>query len=540
MSQKKKNSLFLQGTILACAGIITKIIGFVYRIPMANMLGNEGNGIYSVAFGIYNIALTLSSYSLPLAVSKLVSYRTAKNEHKNVKRVFVDSLVFAVIVGSIACLVLYAGADFLESLYQRPGLAKPLRVLAPTTFVVALLGVLRGFFQGHGNMLPTAVSQVGEQIVNAFVSVIATYQFMRIYAGSPDAAAYGAAGGTVGTLLGAITALVLLVFMYFMMSGKLLEGDEEREECSVESHGTIARELILTVLPIILSQTIYQIGYTIDDFLFGNLMLENGFSESVISSLQGVFNTQYNQLINLPVAVATAMAASTLPAIVRAGVRGGRGELNAKIDSVVKFNMAIAVPSAFGLTVLGGPIVRMLFPRLTEYQETAQMLLLTGSMAVIFYALSTITTSILQGQNYMRIPVIHSAISLGIHVCIVFALLKFTDLGVYGLVIANVIFPVIVSLLNMRSISHKLDHSWNLKEIFFMPLAASVVMAALAWGIYKVIYAIISSNVIALLISIVMAVAIYGFIILKIKCFSREELQDMPGGSKLARLADKF
>ncbi len=542
MSQNKKNSLFLQGTILACAGIITKIIGFVYRIPMANMLGNEGNGIYSVAFGIYNIALTLSSYSLPLAVSKLVSYRTAKNEQKNVRRVFLDSLLFAIIVGLAACTLLYVGADALEALYQRPGLAKPLRVLAPTTFVVALLGVLRGFFQGHGNMLPTAVSQVGEQIVNAAVSVAATYQFMRIYADSADAAAYGAAGGTVGTLSGAITALILLIFMYFMMSGKYLnkEKDSAAPDQACESHGTIAKELILTVLPIILSQTIYQIGYTIDDFLFGNLMLENGFSESVISSLQGVFNTQYNQLINLPVAVATAMAASTLPAIVRAGVRGGHDELSKKIDSVLKFNMAIAVPSAFGLTVLGGPIVMMLFPRLTEYQETAQMLLLTGSMAVIFYALSTITTSILQGQNYMRIPVIHSAISLGIHVCIVYVLLKFTDLGIYGLVAANVIFPVIVSLLNMKSISRKLNHRWNLKEIFVLPLAASIAMSAAAWGVYKLIYSIISSNAAALMISIAAAIIIYGFLILKIKCFSREELLELPGGTKLARLADRL
>ena len=145
MSQERKNTLFLQGTILACAGILTKIIGFVYRIPMANFLGDQGNGIYSVAFGIYNIALTLSSYSLPLAVSKLVSYRTAKNEHKNARRVFRDSLVFAVIVGAAACILLYMGADALEELYHRPGLARPLRILAPTTFVVAVLGVFRGF-----------------------------------------------------------------------------------------------------------------------------------------------------------------------------------------------------------------------------------------------------------------------------------------------------------------------------------------------------------------------------------------------------------
>lgn len=125
MSKGTRDTLFLQGMILACAGILTKIIGFIYRIPMANFLGDQGNGIYSVAFGIYNIALTLSSYSLPLAVSKLVSHRTAKNEHRNARRVFRDSLLFAVLVGAAACAALYLGADALEELYHRPGLARP-------------------------------------------------------------------------------------------------------------------------------------------------------------------------------------------------------------------------------------------------------------------------------------------------------------------------------------------------------------------------------------------------------------------------------
>ena len=348
MSRKTRDALFLQGMILACAGILTKIIGFIYRIPMANFLGDQGNGIYSVAFGIYNIVLTLSSYSLPLAVSKMVSQRTAREEHRNARRIFRDSLIFAVIVGILACTALYFGAELLEDLYRRPGLARPLQVLAPTTFIVALLGVFRGFFQGHGNMVPTALSQIAEQIVNAVVSVIATYQFMKIYAASSEVYSYGAAGGTLGTLAGAATALLLFFWMFWLMRGTLRRR-AARDHSRRESHSAIAGELVLTVVPIILSQTIYQIGYTVDDFLFGNIMAEKGMSEAAVSSLQGVFNTQYNQLINLPVAVATAMAASALPAIIRAGVKGGREEVSSKIDAVIKFNMVIAFPSAAGI-----------------------------------------------------------------------------------------------------------------------------------------------------------------------------------------------
>ena len=535
MSRETRNTIYLQGIILAAAGILTKIIGFVYRIPMANLLGDQGNGIYSVAFGIYNIALTLSSYSLPLAVSKLVSYRVAKKEYKNARRVFRDSICFAVIVGTAACVLLYAGADMLETLYHRPGLAQPLRVLAPTTFVVAVLGVFRGFFQGHGNMVPTALSQIAEQIVNAVVSVIATYQFMRLFASSPEVHAYGAAGGTLGTLAGALTALFLFFWMFWLMRGTLRRR-EAGDASKRERNRSIAGELVLTVIPIILSQTIYQIGYTIDDFLFGNLMAEKGFSDATVSSLQGVFNTQYNQLINLPVAVATAMAASTLPGIIRARVQGGAGEVSRKIDSVIKFNMVIAFPSAVGLAVLGGPIVKLLFPELTQYQELAGRLLLTGSSAVVFYALSTITTSILQGQNYMRIPVVHSGISLIIHVILVCCLLKYTDLGVYGLIIGNVTFPVIVSMMNMLSITLKMRHRWNISRVFGIPLIASAVMGAAASAVYHLVYILVPYNVPALLLSIAAAVFLYAVLILRMKCFTRQELLDLPMGARLVRL----
>lgn len=535
MSKGTRDTLFLQGMILACAGILTKIIGFIYRIPMANFLGDQGNGIYSVAFGIYNIALTLSSYSLPLAVSKLVSHRTAKNEHRNARRVFRDSLLFAVLVGAAACAALYLGADALEELYHRPGLARPLRVLAPTTFVVAVLGVFRGFFQGHGNMVPTALSQIAEQIVNAVVSVIATYQFMVIYASSADVYSYGAAGGTLGTLAGAAAALLLFFWMFWLMRGTLRRR-AARDHSRRERDSAIAGELVLTVIPIILSQTIYQIGYTIDDFLFGNIMAEKGFSDAVISSLQGVFNTQYNQLINLPVAVATAMAASALPAIIRAGVQGGAGEVSRKIDSVIKFNMVIAFPSAAGLTVLGGPIVKALFPRLPEYQDLAAMLLTAGSAAVVFYALSTITTSILQGQNYMRLPVFHSGVSLIIHVILVWGLLKYTDLGVYGLVIGNVSFPVIVSLLNMRAMAKRLRYRWKWKTAFGIPLTASLGMGAVTAISYRLVRMILPVSWLALLASIAASVLAYGMLILRLKCFTRDELLELPMGTKLVRL----
>ena len=171
--QKKKEKNFLvQGSILAIAGVITKIIGVIYRVPLMNIVGDEGMGYYSVAFSIYTVALMLTSYSLPLAVSKLVSARVARGEYKNAYKVFKGAMTFAILGGGLVSLIIFFGADFIaDSVMHLDKSAYALRVLAPCILVVALLGVIRGFFQGNGSMVPTAVSQVVEQIVNAVASV---------------------------------------------------------------------------------------------------------------------------------------------------------------------------------------------------------------------------------------------------------------------------------------------------------------------------------------------------------------------------------
>lgn len=532
MSEKKRNML-LQGGILAGAGLITKVIGFAYRIPMSNMMGEEGNGLYSIAFGIYNIALTISSYSLPLAVSKMVSAKIAKQEYRNMHRVVVNAFLYALVAGLVVMAALFLGADAIEGLYNKQGLARPLRVLAPTTFIVAILGVFRGYFQGHGDMVPTSISQIIEQIANAIVSVLATWRFMKIYQASDEAASFGAAGGTFGTLAGAAMALLFMAGFYFLTKRRYHKRKRRGER--IESNSYIMRVLFITLIPVVLSQTIYQIGYTIDDFMFSNLMPLRGFSDLEITSLQGVFNTQYNQLINLPVAIATAMAASTLPSIVISRMQNDWWGMHQKITQVIKVNMLIAFPSAVGLAVLAEPIMQMLFPSLTAHQEQAVILLVSGSSAVIFYAISSLTTSILQGANYMRIPVIHSAISLGIHIVLLGILLMFTNLNVYALVICNVLFPVIVSVLNCRSITIELEYEWEYQETFLKPLIASIFMGFVAFAVYQVVAPRINSIYITFIITIIPAVLVYAVTVIQLGCFSEEELLAIPGGTKLVR-----
>ena len=220
--QSKGGGFLAQGIILASAGIITKIIGFIYRIPMLNFMGLDGQGYYDIAFQVYTIALTISSYSLPLAVSKLVSARMAKGERKNAYRVFKAAMLFAFVAGGLITLVVLLGADTIATNIMGAKLSSyALKVLAPGLLIVSIMGVLRGYFQGLGTMIPTALSQILEQIVNAVVSVVGAAMLLK-YGESVAktqgnellAAAYSAAGGTLGTVAGALMGLVFLGFSY--------------------------------------------------------------------------------------------------------------------------------------------------------------------------------------------------------------------------------------------------------------------------------------------------------------------------------------
>lgn len=507
MSENKKRFL-VHGGILAVAGILVRIIGMFYRIPLVNIIGGEGNGIYSVAFNIYNIMLVLSAYGMPMAVSKLISARFAKRQYKNADQIFRCSMIFAVISGGIAALLLYFGADFIESVYKGvPGLAIPLRILAPTIFLVAVMGVMRGFYQGQGTMIPTAVSQLVEQVINAVVSVAAAYVLVKMYKSTVDEAAYGAAGGTLGTCLGAMAGLLFLVVIYAIYKpafSRMVRRDKTRSE-KLQT-GYVYKVIGLTMLPIILSQTLYHICSVVDDMMYSNIMADV-LATDVIKTNLGTYSTCYILLVGIPQGIASAMSASMLPSVVASYTNNDRRSVRSKIASTVKTNMIIALPSFVGLFVLGQPIIKLLFSSYNSVQGA--MMLKIGAISVVFYTLSTVTSSALQGIDKMSVPVKNAGISVAIHIVLVFGLLKFTGLDIYAVVIGNATFPVITFILNMISLQKYIGYRQEMVNTFGMPALCAVIMGIATYLMYKFVYFISDNNFISVVLAMLTAVLAY-------------------------------
>lgn len=548
MSETQKNmkrkaaggDYIVQGSILAAAAMISKIIGVVYRIPLTNILGDEGNGYYGYAYQVYAFALMLSSLSLPTAVSKLVSARRALNQQKNAFRAFIGSLVFAAVVGFVIAVAIFLGAGIIsEHMMKAPLSVYALRVLAPGLFIVAVMAVLRGYFQGLGTMIPTAVSQVIEQIINAVVSIVGASVLFGI--GSQLGKerredmlgpAYGAAGGTLGTVTGALTGLIFLLFVLWTFRGGIRKRLERDHSEKTESYSHILKVLLLTAVPVVFSTAIYNINQIIDLTVFNHVMDAQGFAESEYIALQGIYTGKYDPLINVPMAIPNALCTSLVPSLTMVVMTKQRKKVHYQIDQILRLTTILTIPSCVGFLVLASPLMVLLY---NDASATPANLLMLGAVVIVLYGWASITNSVLHGLNYMSSPAKHAAIALGVHLVAFVIMLTVFRMNVYALPGSNIVFALVMCYLNQRKIRKVCGFKMDFVRLFMKPLLASVAMGALTYLLHLGLDALIGGRVIPTVIAIIVAIIVYVVLILKMGTLSDEDMLALPMGARLLR-----
>ena len=534
--KSSRNNFIIQGGILGIAGILTRIIGMFYRIPVTNIIGPKGNGYYAAAYQIYTIMLLISSYSLPLAVSKLVSARIGAGEYKNADRIFRGAFRFAACTGGFVCLLILIGADFFATHLMSESMSGiALKVFAPTLLTVALMGVIRGYFQGMGTMIPTAVSQIVEQIVNAVVSILAAkYLFdygLRVGAllqNDNYSAAYGAAGSSLGTGAGALAGFILLSAMLLRESRTLKKKQKLEMARRAEPYSDIMRILLLTIVPVILSTAVYNIGELLSNSVFNRIMMLKGFGDTK-SYTWGVYSGEYKVLLNVPIALSNAMCSSVVPALTACmAVRDLKGARR-KISQVMRFMMILAFPCAVGLGVLARPIMAMLFK---DGYDLAAKLMHLGCINIILYSISTLSNGILQGINKMNIPVRNAVISLMLQMGVLIALLNFTDLGIRSVIIANFCFALFMSILNHMAIRKYIRYRQETFRTFVMPGICTAIMALVVFVVSKIMD-LVSGNIANVMISMIVGGLVYCYLVIKLRVISVSELRRFKMGEFL-------
>lgn len=537
---KKKDNFVMQAGILAAAGIIVRIIGLLYNKPMVAIIGDEGFGYYDSAYAAYSIVLLISSYSIPSAVSKVIAQKLALKEYRNAHRIFHCALIYVLVVGGIASLFVFFGAGMLVEMENA---VLPLKVLAPTIFFSGILGVFRGYFQAHRTMVPTSISQILEQIANAGFSIGMSYVLVKM-AVDKDAstqASYGAAGGTIGTGAGVLMGLLFMLWIYFLNRKVILRKAEKDRHEEVDSYGKIFKTIFLVVTPFLLSTCIYNVNNFLDKTIYQKLMmLVMNLKESVVATDLSAI-AKGTKIINIPIALASAMATALIPGISSDSVQGDQEGVREKVAKSVKVTMLISIPAAVGIAVLAKPVMQVIFNQRSSL-DLASALLAVSAVSILFYGLSTLTQSVLQSIGKMITPIIHAAIALVIHAGLLAVMLLYLnyEYRTYYYVIATVIYSVIVSLLNGASLRKHLQYKQEIYKTFILPLLASAVMGAAAFGIYHGIYYFLPVNLIALTISVIASVVIYFALVILLKAVTEEELRGMPKGHLLVKAGRKL
>ncbi len=544
--KSSKDNFIMQAGILAAAGIISRIIGLLYRSPLQRVIGDLGMGYYSSAYNYYTIILLISSYSIPSAISKVIAQKLAVREYRNAHRIFKCALWYVLAVGGVASLFLFFGAG----LFVAPEAVPVLRTFAPTVFVYGILGVLRGYFQAHKSMAQTSVSQVLEQVANAIVSIGAacllilfayhTLEVPEDVAGQVERATKGAVGSALGTGAGVLVALLFMAGIYKLNKGMIDRRVRRDIYGEVDSYGSILKMITLVVTPFILSTAIYNLSSVVNNAIYTKFLLERRAMDTVtIHSRWGIFSTQALTISNIPIAFASAMAAAMIPTVAQHAAAGDLRGAREKTGLAVKTTMIISIPCAVGIFTLARPITALLFYNGREAEDLATGLLMALAVSVIFYALSTLNSQILQGLGQLNAPIINAAIALVLQTVSAMLLLTFTGLDLYAIVVANVLYSVTMAILNQAAVRRTSGYRQEYLRTFGIPLVASALMGGAARAVYEGLLLLTDSPGFSVIPAIMLGACVYFVFLILFRGVSETELRSFPKGHLLVKLAKK-
>lgn len=530
-NKDKKGSFIMQASVLAAASLIVRFIGFLYRLPLTELIGDRGNAIYSAGYYIYTFLLILSSAGLPAAISRLVSTRIAKGEYRNAQKIFRVSMIFAGAAGAIGMLVLFFFAEPIAKFVDSPNSVYCLQTLAPTLLIVGVMSVYRGYLQGMNIMTPTAVSQIFEQVFNAVFSVYLAWVLVK------QSIPLGAAGGTAGTGIGALAGLIVVMIFYNRMKPEIRHNMRiEEKGIYQETTGEAFKKLVVTAFPIIAGTAVFSMTNLIDmKMVMSGLMSSGAFTEAEAEVLYGQLSGKYITLTTFPVSISSAMATAAIPNIAMAVTVGNKKEVKRKINTALKLAMIISIPAAVGIGVLGDQILRMLFP---SYPEGG-VLLKVGAISIAFLSFCQIVTGVLQGIGKIQVPVIGALLGAVVKIALNWILIRIPSINVVGAVISTDVCYLVASIFNVIMLMRYTKTRVNFSGVLIKPTIGSIIMGIGCVIGYKVI-SLVFGNTISTLLTIIVAVIIYLLVMIFIIGITEEDLLSIPKGRILVRVFKKI
>lgn len=479
---------FYRGTVLlALAGFFSKLIGAVYRIPLARLLGAEGMGLYQMAYPVYTMLWALSAAGVPVAVSLLVTGQLSGPNRSGARRVLAGAMVFMAFVGALFSFLVYRGAAFFaHHILHEPRASYAIVAISPAVFFASLSAVLRGYFQGFQEMGPTASSQVVEQVVRVATVLALVYYLL------PYGLEMAAAGAAFGAVTGAVASFLLLCLIFKKwQAGLFLVGKEGLP--SLPEAAAVGRRLMRTALPLSLGGMVLPLMQVVDASIVPLRLQEAGLSPRQATEQFGQLAGMAATLMNLPAIIPVALATSLVPVVYEAYLARHYHLLQARLRTAVRITLLLMIPAAVGLWVLATPISRLLYD-LPQVGRPLRYL----APGVLAFGLYQVCAGGLQGLGKTYLPAVHLLVGVLVKSYLSYWLVTWPFLGINGAALATVAGFGVAFWLNYRALQKLagFQMSWAFTG---KPALAAVVMAAVAYWMYAGLAPLLGNNVTCLL-----------------------------------------
>ena len=512
----KSKSIIGGMTVLGLAGVIRKLVGVLYSIPLTWMIGTSGLGVYNAVFPAYNLLLTISSAGLPVAVSRLVARGLAKDDPRSAKHVFKTALLLLLLLGSVATILMIAGIDVFVTASDQPESRLGFLVIAPCVAIVCVLSAFRGFMQGQQNMTPTAISQLIEQVGKVFLAL------PMAYFGSQRGIEYGAAGALLGTTIVEGIALLYMVILYFRRSAAFAAIPQLCEEPPAAS-SYVAKQLMTISIPITIGACIVPLSQYIDSTMLVGRLMSTGMEAGMASSVYGLFSGTVIRIINIPTALALAVSMSLVPAISSAKAVEDNDAVIRQTDLGMRFAFLIGLPCSIGMSVLSEPLMRFFYQGSIAEEQLilgGELLAMSG-LTIILFTVVQATTSVLQGLGKQRIPMYTLLAGVICKIVLNYVLIGTPGIGIHGAPIASLVCYTVSMVPNLYYVLKYTKSRMNWLGWIVRPGIATAAMGIAVFALRE----LLPFGRLLLLIEVAVGVVVFAVAALGVKAITKEDLR---------------
>ncbi len=525
---EKKGASFVKGAlILAVASVLVKVIGAVFRIPLTNLVGKYTMGLYSMAYRYYSILLTIATAGIPIAISKMISESRALGKGRETARIFKTALALCFTIGMVGVLALVIGAKPLALAANDINAMPSIVALAPAVLFMAITAAFRGYFQGHENMVPTAITQIIEALSRLLFGLAIAWVLLK----NGFAGKYISAGIITGITTG--TVLTVIVMLFF--AAKKKKTGVLPDDCGqTRKSSQLLSSLLKIAVPVTIGSLVMNLTSTIDMFLITNRLADLGYDSTKTTSLFGIYENYALPIFNLIPSIIISLNVSVTPAISASYAVKDTKKLNETLLSALRIVIIITLPAAVGISVLSEPILSILFSSAKDVAIAAPVLSIL-SIASFFLCASSLTSTSMQAIGKATIPLVTMIAGAAVKVIANYILIAIPGVELRGAAVGTVLCYVLITALNMILLAKLVGFKPKIKETYLHPIISCALMGVVVFFAYKLCAAFVG-NIVSVAVSIVLGVIVYFSAMLLSGGITPDDVLGLPKGDKLVKL----